>query len=75
LLLKPACYLNALYPKVEFLKITTSEKKNGFLLIETFGRLFNPQIVGHLDHLQAVIDRGIQEALLSDTSKFNLMIF
>ena len=50
-------------------------KKNGFLLIETFGRLFNPQIVGHLDHLRAVIDRGIQEALLSDTSKFNLMIF
>jgi hypothetical protein len=31
---------------------TTSEKKTGFLLIETFRKLFNPQIEGHLEHLQ-----------------------
>jgi len=30
------------------LKITTSEKINGFLLIEVFRKLFNPQNNGHL---------------------------
>jgi hypothetical protein len=30
-----------------FLNVTTSEKKNGFLLIETFRKLFNPQNDDH----------------------------
>jgi threonine/homoserine/homoserine lactone efflux protein len=30
-----------------FLKVTTSETKNGFLLVETFRKLFNPQNYGH----------------------------
>jgi hypothetical protein len=30
-----------------FLNITTSEKKIGFLLIEIFRKLFNPQISDH----------------------------
>jgi hypothetical protein len=34
-----------------FLDCTTSEKKNGFLLIETFKKLFNLQNDGHLDQL------------------------
>jgi len=29
------------------LYVTTSEKKNGFLLIEVFSKLFNPQNYGH----------------------------
>jgi hypothetical protein len=32
-----------------FLFITTSEKKTGFLLIEVFRKLINPQNDGHLD--------------------------
>jgi hypothetical protein len=32
-----------------FLNITTSEKKIGFLLIETFRKLINPQNYGHLE--------------------------
>jgi len=35
-----------------FSKVTTSEKKTGFFLIEIFRKLFNTQIEGHLDHLQ-----------------------
>jgi len=31
----------------QFLFITTSEKKIGFLLIEVFSKLINPQIEGH----------------------------
>jgi len=31
----------------ELLKITTSEKKSGFLLIEIFSKLFNPHKYGH----------------------------
>jgi hypothetical protein len=30
-------------------QVTTSEKKNGFLLIETFRKLFNAQNHGHLE--------------------------
>jgi hypothetical protein len=37
---------------VFFSKLTTSEKKTGFLLIELFKKPFNPQNDGHLDHLQ-----------------------
>jgi hypothetical protein len=33
----------------QFLRITTSEKKTGFLLIETFKKLVNPQNYGHLE--------------------------
>ena len=35
-----------------FLQFTTYERKTGFLLIEVFRKLINPQIEGHLDHLQ-----------------------
>jgi hypothetical protein len=38
-----------------FLFITTSEKKNGLLLIETFRKLFNPKNYGHLDQLRVDI--------------------
>jgi len=31
------------------LNVTTYEKKTGFLLIEVFRKLINPQIEGHLD--------------------------
>jgi hypothetical protein len=31
----------------QFLKITTAEKKNGFLLIEIFERFFYPQKLPH----------------------------
>ena len=31
---------------------TTSETETGFFLIEVFRKLINPQIEGHLDHLQ-----------------------
>ena len=34
---------------VTFSQITTSERENGFLLIETFRKLFNPQNQGHLE--------------------------
>jgi hypothetical protein len=30
-----------------FLNVTTSEKKNGFLSIEGFGKLIKPQNYGH----------------------------
>jgi hypothetical protein len=33
--------------QVGFSFITTSEKKNGFLLIEVFSKLFNTQNYGH----------------------------
>lgn len=33
---------------IAFLNVTTSEKKNGYLLIEAFGKLFNTQTNGHL---------------------------
>jgi len=32
------------WPNFDFLQITTYEKKNGFLLIEVFSKLFNTQI-------------------------------
>jgi len=32
---------------MSFLKVTTYEKKNGFLLIEVFRKLFNTQNYGH----------------------------
>ena len=35
-----------------FPNFTTSKKRIGLLLIETFRRLINPQNYGHLDHLQ-----------------------
>ncbi len=38
-----------------FFFVTTLEKKNGFLLIETFRKLFNPQNYGHLDQLRVAI--------------------
>ena len=38
-----------------FLKVTTSEKKIGFLLIETFRKLFNTQSYGHLEMIQVAI--------------------
>jgi len=38
-----------------FLYITTSEKKNGFFLIETFRKLISPQNDGHLDQLRVAI--------------------
>lgn len=34
---------------------TTSEWKNGFLLIETFRKLINPQNYSHLDQLWVAI--------------------
>jgi hypothetical protein len=34
---------------------TTSEKESGFLLIETFRKLFNAQNDGHLDQLRVAI--------------------
>jgi hypothetical protein len=37
------------------LYVTTYEKKNGFLLIETYKKLFNPQNDGHLDQLWVAI--------------------
>ena len=36
-------------------QITTGEEKLGLLLIEVFRKLINPQIDGHLDHLQGAI--------------------
>jgi hypothetical protein len=38
-----------------FLLITTSEKKTGLLLIETFRKLINTQNYGHLDQLRVAI--------------------
>jgi len=38
-----------------FLFVTTYEKKNGFLLIETYKKHFNPQNDGHLDQLWVAI--------------------
>jgi hypothetical protein len=35
------------FPDTQFLYCTTYEKKNGFLLIEVFRKLFNPQNYGH----------------------------
>ena len=35
-----------------FLFVTTYETESGFLLIEVFRKLINPQIEGHLDHIQ-----------------------
>jgi hypothetical protein len=40
----PLCFATF---KADFLNITTSEKKNGFLLIEIFRKLVNPQNYGH----------------------------
>ncbi len=38
-----------------FLYVTTYEKKNGFLLIEVFRKLFNPQNDGHLEQFRVAI--------------------
>jgi hypothetical protein len=38
-----------------FLNVTTSEKKNGFLLIEVFRKIINTQNDGHLDQLWVAI--------------------
>jgi hypothetical protein len=38
-----------------FSNITSSKTKTGFLLIETFRKLFNPQNDGHLDQLRVAI--------------------
>jgi len=37
------------------LKVTTSKKKTGFLLIEVFSKLFNTQNDGHLDQFRVAI--------------------
>jgi hypothetical protein len=39
----------------KFLKITTCEKKIGFLLIEIFRKFFNPQNYGYLDQHRVAI--------------------
>jgi hypothetical protein len=38
-----------------FLYVTTSKKENGFLLIEVFSKLINPQNDGHLDQLRVAV--------------------
>jgi len=38
-----------------FLYVTTSKKKTGFLLIEVFRKLINPQIEGHQEMIQVAI--------------------
>jgi len=40
----PLCFATF---KIDFLIITTYEKKNGFLLIETYRKLRSSQIYGH----------------------------
>ena len=35
-----------------FSQVTTYETESSFLLIEVFRKLINPQIEGHLDHIQ-----------------------
>ncbi len=42
------------------LESTTYETENGFLLIETFRKLFNPQNNGHLDQLWVAIGVSIK---------------